>query len=1115
MLINRYVNIGIVTFNRLEFTKEAIASVVKYTCFPHTITVVDNASHDGTKEYLKELHQTGIINNLILLEDNIGIAKASNLAWLQEPEALYYLKYDNDIVIQKNNWLSTLVSVVDAIPEIGVIGYNFEPISYPLQIIRNHQIRVKEEGNIGGACFLIPKRTQDILGYWCEDYGLYGFEDVDYSFRVKLAGLLNVYMADEEIGIHLPAGKAPRVDGITWCASDGVEEVTHKEYRNFKDLNLRENITNGLVNRNFEGYINRKQPLYIFANSSLLPMISNRSIKINEPLKNNLIQHRYQSQSKNLRVDLGSGTNKPDGFIGVDIWPGLGIDIVADLSKNFPFEDNSVDEVRAHDVIEHLQDRLHTMNEIWRICKPGAKVDIRVPSTDGRGAFQDPTHISFWNINSFLYYCNDFPSYLELCKRYGFQGEFKAIQLENEETSGGVIHVRAELCVVKPTSNLNEKPISENVEVVHHPQAVQKQLTTENNVNSLGIEIELLSKLFLFPPQIYFREIGEADNYYEYLQNSLNYLHASIFSNSDSKLWHQVAHKFTQTANFIPAYFNESNLKDIYVKRAEIIEYFLKLNGHELDYEFADRPVNRKKIRLGILATHFTPSAETFAYLPVYEYISRDFEVILYSLSQTGHRLEQYCQLCANSFKLLPQELSAQVKTIRADDVDILFIATNVTAVTNQICLLGTHRLARIQVTSGGSVVTTGMRNMDYYISGTLTDPSPAAQNHYQEKLVKLEGSAHCFSYGTEEEKLTTRFERDSLKIPEDAVVFISGANYFKTVPELIETWAKIISRVENSVLVLLPFGPNWLNNYPKTEFINHLNSIFSKYGLGTERLIVLDPQPVPDRDDMKEYYKIADIYLDSYPFAGTTSLVEPLQVNLPVIARQGNSFRSAMGAAMVQALDVPDLVADSEESYIQLAIALGTDPELRQQKSAQIKERMQDNPSFLDSRSYSAKIGNLFQELFSKYIADTLSQNFRLGDINLIIFPDWSQSEDLLYQDLASAISTLTTHPEKSNITLLIDTHNISEEEADMLLSSLTMNLLMEDDVDITEGPEISLLGKMTDAQWKTLLPRINTRIALATDNQSAIAQAKAGTLSSCDVDSLIASNLEITPAF
>ncbi|MBE8998100.1 glycosyltransferase [Nostoc sp. LEGE 12447] len=620
---------------------------------------------------------------------------------------------------------------------------------------------------------------------------------------------------------------------------------------------------------------------------------------------------------------------------------------------------------------------------------------------------------------------------------------------------------------------------------------------------------------FLFSSPVHFQEPGDANNYYYYMQGWIDYLHTSILQNYDSHLWDDIFNNFVSIANFIPLYFNEHNLKDIYVKRAEIIEFLLKVKGYEVDYEFADRPISRKKIRLGILAAHFLPGSETFAYLPVYEYISRDFEVILYSLNQTGHQLEQYCQSCANSFKLLPQDLVEQVNIIRADNLDILFIATNVTAVTNQICFLSMHRLARIQITSGGSVVTTGMRHIDYYISGTLTDPSPTAEQQYQEKLVKLEGSAHCFSYGNEEENITVKVDRESLGISKETVIFISGANFFKIIPELINTWAKIISGVPNSVLVLLPFGPNWSNSYPKKAFVNYLNKIFSKYGIPADQLIVLDPQPVPNRQEVKEYFKIADVYLDSFPFAGTTSLIEPLQVNLPVIARRGTSFRSAMGAAMVQALDIPDLVADSEDSYIQLAIALGNNPKLRQQKSSQIKEKMQANPSFLDSRSYSAKIGSLFQELFSKYLADTLSQNFRLGDINLIIFPDWLQSEDLLYQDLASVISSLTTHPDKTCLTLLIDTQNISDEEADMLLSSLTMNLLMEDDVDITEGPEISLLGKMSHTQWKTLLPRIHTRIALATDNQSAITQAKAETLPSSDVDSLIASKLEMMPAF
>lgn len=652
---------------------------------------------------------------------------------------------------------------------------------------------------------------------------------------------------------------------------------------------------------------------------------------------------------------------------------------------------------------------------------------------------------------------------------------------------------------------------AENISLIKNP-IIQKIPSYEpDNILTIDFNniLENINKFtdsmrFMFSYGSYFQEIGDADNYYECVEGLVDSLHTSISSNYTSVLWYQVVSDFTQFSNFIPIYFNEKNLRHIYIKRAEIIELFLRLNHHEIDYTFVERSVSRKKIRLGILAAHFTPSAETFAYLPIYEYLSRDFEVILYSLTKTGHQLEQYCQLSANEFKLLPQELLQQVNTIRADDLDILFIATNVTAVTNPICLLATHRLARIQVTSGGSVVTTGMRNIDYYISGTLTDPSPTAQDQYQEKLIKIEGSAHCFSYGTEEGKLTTPVERNNLGIPTDAVVFISGANYFKIVPELMETWTKIISRVSNSVLVLLPFGPNWSKNYPKTDFINHLNSTLSNHGLTTERLIVLDPQPVPNREDMKEYYKIADVYLDSYPFGGTTSLIEPLQVNLPVITRQGNCFRSAMGAAIVQTLNISDLVADSEEVYIKLAVALGNNSELRHEKSAEIKARMQGNPSFLNSRSYSAKIGSLFQEIFSKYLTDTLNQNFRLGDINLIIFPDWSQTEESISLDLEQAIKTVVTHPRSEKTTLLININNVAVEDVELLLSSVTMNLLMQEDLDVTEGLEISLVENLSDIQWKALLPCIHARISLEHEDRDALIQAQAETLLTYELESL-----------
>jgi glycosyltransferase involved in cell wall biosynthesis len=118
-----------------------------------------------------------------------------------------------------------------------------------------------------------------------------------------------------------------------------------------------------------------------------------------------------------------------------------------------------------------------------------------------------------------------------------------------------------------------------------------------------------------------------------------------------------------------------------------------------------------------------------------------------------------------------------------------------------------------------------------------------------------------------------------------------------------------------------------------------------------------------------------------------------------------------------------------------------------------------------------------------------------KLKDINFIIFPDWSLSEEEIALELERVIKTLATHPESDRTTLLIDTHHISSEDAELLLSSITMNLLMQDDLDITEGLEISLIGDLAELQWKALLPRIRARIVLK--NESTITQMRTETLS------------------
>jgi len=119
-----------------------------------------------------------------------------------------------------------------------------------------------------------------------------------------------------------------------------------------------------------------------------------------------------------------------DGYVGVDINKTPVVDQIVDLNKiPWPWADSSVDEIYSRDCFEHLyplgkaegqMNIVAIMKETYRVLKHGGKLWLIVPSTDGRGAWQDPTHVTYWNTNTFFYYVPSLPH----CELYDFGPKF-------------------------------------------------------------------------------------------------------------------------------------------------------------------------------------------------------------------------------------------------------------------------------------------------------------------------------------------------------------------------------------------------------------------------------------------------------------------------------------------------------------------------------------------------------------------------------------------------------------------------------------------------------------------------------------------------------------------
>lgn len=131
-------------------------------------------------------------------------------------------------------------------------------------------------------------------------------------------------------------------------------------------------------------------------------------------------------------LDLGCGNKKRHGAIGVDFNDRTAADVIHNLNSfPYPFEDSSFDEIYLDNTLEHLDDVMRVMEEVYRICKPGGIVKVIVPYFRSFWAFIDPTHKHFFTVDSFAYFD---PEHV-ICQRYDYTlTRFKVEKIVFNET---------------------------------------------------------------------------------------------------------------------------------------------------------------------------------------------------------------------------------------------------------------------------------------------------------------------------------------------------------------------------------------------------------------------------------------------------------------------------------------------------------------------------------------------------------------------------------------------------------------------------------------------------------------------------------------------------------
>lgn len=369
---------------------------------------------------------------------------------------------------------------------------------------------------------------------------------------------------------------------------------------------------------------------------------------------------------------------------------------------------------------------------------------------------------------------------------------------------------------------------------------------------------------------------------------------------------------------------------------------------------------DRQCVDLAIYMKDISQYTETFAAIPFFLCLDpRRFRATVYVDKNRDVQMVQDITRRGWQIVKLTDCFVDKLNRIRSGVHDILLITSNTSAMVNEAFIFGLFGAARRQLVQFCQPYTTGLPHVDGFIVGSALQVN---QDDFSEKLLTIPGSGICFSQGDSEEPSPITLTRTEFNIPEKAIVFISGANYYKIRTELLDFWARLLASNPNSTLVLFPFGPAWTSQYPVAQFMERVRQVAMGRGISPERFIIC--KPLPRRADVRRLIGLCDVYLDSFPYSGATSLLDPFSLHMPIVAMGTRTVCGGQGAAMLRECGLSDLVAADEDDYLRIAGALAASPVRRAEVSAKMATIMAATPPFHDMEAFARKVAPIYEEV-------------------------------------------------------------------------------------------------------------------------------------------------------
>jgi len=359
-----------------------------------------------------------------------------------------------------------------------------------------------------------------------------------------------------------------------------------------------------------------------------------------------------------------------------------------------------------------------------------------------------------------------------------------------------------------------------------------------------------------------------------------------------------------------------------------------------------------KKIRIGYFSADFKDHPVAYLIAELFELHDKErFFIIGFSLNSTPYssirsRISNSMDMFIDAHNESDEEVSKLARDLHID----IAIDLNGHTSGGRIGIFS-RRAAPVQICYLGYLGSMGSTYFDYLLADQTIVPQNL-QHYYSEKIIYLN------SYQINDSKRPAPqavFTKSDLGLPNQGFIYCCFNNNYKFNPIVFNSWMNILLSATDSVLLL----------YSESGLVSdNLKKEASARGVSADRLIFA---PRVGRPEYFARYLCCDLFLDTFPYNAGTTASDALWSGLPVLTYLGQSFPSRMAGSLLNAIEMPELIAHSIDEYESKALDLATHPE----KLQALKSKLLQNKSrtaLFDSKAFTINLECAFEKVMVRH---------------------------------------------------------------------------------------------------------------------------------------------------